>query len=102
MQELKELFWQEAEKYKVLPLLATLSTFFGILPPIDRARRRSSSGRSTPDIIHGPWQFGIFQNDFAGSHAPVPGLPADASEPNNGYSTAMRRARLLRRSAARV
>jgi len=34
VQELKDLFWQEAEKYKVLPLLATLSTFFGIVPPI--------------------------------------------------------------------
>ena len=34
VQELKELFWQEAERYKVLPLLATLSTFFGMLPPI--------------------------------------------------------------------
>ena len=33
-QELKELFWEEAERYKVLPLLATLSTFFGMLPPI--------------------------------------------------------------------
>ncbi len=32
MQELKDLFWQEAERYKVLPLLATLSTFFAILP----------------------------------------------------------------------
>jgi arylsulfatase A-like enzyme len=31
--ELKELFWAEAEKYKVLPLLATLSAFFGITPP---------------------------------------------------------------------
>jgi arylsulfatase A-like enzyme len=35
VQELKDLFWEEAERYKVLPLLATLSTFFGILPPID-------------------------------------------------------------------
>ena len=34
VQELKDLFWEEAEKYKVLPLLAALSTFFGILPPI--------------------------------------------------------------------
>ncbi len=34
VQALKDLFWEEAEKYKVLPLLATLSTFFGILPPI--------------------------------------------------------------------
>ena len=31
--ELKDLFWAEAERYKVLPLLAALSTFFGILPP---------------------------------------------------------------------
>ncbi len=34
VQELKDLFWEEAERYKVLPLLATLSTFFGIMPPI--------------------------------------------------------------------
>jgi arylsulfatase len=34
VQELKDLFWEEAEKYKVLPLLATLSTFFGIVPPM--------------------------------------------------------------------
>ena len=34
VQELKDLFWEEAERYKVLPLLATLSAFFGIVPPI--------------------------------------------------------------------
>ncbi|WP_406046993.1 arylsulfatase [Kribbella sp. NBC_00889] len=34
VRELKDLFWQEAEQYKVLPLLATLSTFFGMLPPL--------------------------------------------------------------------
>jgi arylsulfatase A-like enzyme len=32
--ELRELFWAEAEKYKVLPLLATMSAFFGIVPPL--------------------------------------------------------------------
>ena len=32
--ELKELFWQEAEKHNVLPLLAALSVFFGNLPPM--------------------------------------------------------------------
>ena len=32
--ELKQLFWEEAERYKVLPLLAALSTFFGMVPPI--------------------------------------------------------------------
>jgi arylsulfatase A-like enzyme len=32
--ELQQLFWEEAERYRVTPLLATLSTFFGIVPPI--------------------------------------------------------------------
>jgi arylsulfatase len=34
VQELKSLFWQEAERYQVLPLLATLSAFFGLVPPL--------------------------------------------------------------------
>ena len=34
VEELTALFWEEAERYKVLPLLATMSTFFGMLPPI--------------------------------------------------------------------
>ena len=34
VQELKDLFWEEAERYKVLPLLAALSAFFGLVPPI--------------------------------------------------------------------
>jgi arylsulfatase A-like enzyme len=37
--ELRGLFWQEAEKYKVLPLLATLSAFFGIAPPLPDVSR---------------------------------------------------------------
>ncbi len=32
--ELKQLFWEEAEKHNVLPLLAAFSVFFGILPPM--------------------------------------------------------------------
>ena len=32
--ELRALFWEEAERYQVLPLLATLSSFFGQLPPM--------------------------------------------------------------------
>lgn len=32
LNELKALFWQEAEKYNVTPLLAGMSTFFGFLP----------------------------------------------------------------------
>ena len=34
VKELRELFWQEAEKYKVLPLMAPLAGFFGMLPPL--------------------------------------------------------------------
>jgi arylsulfatase len=34
VEELKQLFWEEAERNRVLPLLATMSTFFGMLPPI--------------------------------------------------------------------
>ncbi len=34
VEELRALFWSEAEKYKVLPLLATLGVFFGIAPPL--------------------------------------------------------------------
>ena len=34
VEELRALFWSEAEKYLVLPLLAPLSVFFGIIPPL--------------------------------------------------------------------
>jgi arylsulfatase A-like enzyme len=34
VRELKELFWEEAEKYHVLPLLAPLAAFFGFAPPL--------------------------------------------------------------------
>ena len=43
MQELKDLFWQEAEKYKVLPLIAPLSGFFGMLPPLPAIADTSSA-----------------------------------------------------------
>jgi arylsulfatase A-like enzyme len=32
LKELQDLFWQEAEKYHVLPLLGGLAAFFGVLP----------------------------------------------------------------------
>ncbi len=54
VQELKELFWEEAEKYKVLPLLATLSAFFGILPPraeADRLEYRGDVQNVAPGMI---------------------------------------------------
>jgi arylsulfatase A-like enzyme len=34
VKELQELFWQEAEKNNVLPLLGGLTTFFGMAPPV--------------------------------------------------------------------
>ena len=34
VKELRELFWQEAEKYNVTPLLSALTSFFGIVPPL--------------------------------------------------------------------
>jgi arylsulfatase A-like enzyme len=46
VQELKELFWEEAEKYKVLPLLATLTTFFGMIPRSQTSPRLSSAATS--------------------------------------------------------
>ena len=39
--ELKELFWQEAEKYNVLPLLAGFSVFFGMLPPMPTVTKQA-------------------------------------------------------------
>jgi arylsulfatase len=42
--ELKELFWEEAEKHNALPLLAALSVFFG---SSCRRCRRSRPRRST-------------------------------------------------------
>jgi arylsulfatase A-like enzyme len=34
VKELQALFWEEAEKYQIKPLLAGFSPFFGILPPL--------------------------------------------------------------------
>ncbi|MDX1417397.1 MAG: arylsulfatase [Candidatus Promineifilaceae bacterium] len=42
--ELQELFWQEAERNRVLPLLGGLSVFFGILPPMETTTRFSFAG----------------------------------------------------------
>ena len=34
VKELQDLFWEEAEKYNIKPLLAGFAPFFGILPPL--------------------------------------------------------------------
>jgi arylsulfatase len=44
LEELKALFWQEAEQNRVLPLLGGASVFFGILPPMPTATRHTYAG----------------------------------------------------------
>ena len=50
LEELKELFWEEAEKHNVLPLLAAFSFFFGILPPMPTitTTRSTATSRTSP------------------------------------------------------
>jgi len=42
--ELKALWWQEAERHRVLPLLGGLSIFFGMLPPLPTVSRFAFAG----------------------------------------------------------
>jgi arylsulfatase A-like enzyme len=44
VQQLKDLFWQEAEKYNVLPLMAPLAPSFGMLPPFPEVTRYEFRG----------------------------------------------------------
>ena len=44
VKELRELFWQEAEKYNVLPLMAPLAGFFGMVPPLPETARYEFRG----------------------------------------------------------
>ena len=51
--ELKELFWQEAERNRALPLLGSICVFFGILPPLPTVTRYTFAGRR-PERAEGP------------------------------------------------
>ncbi len=44
LEELKALWWQEAERHKVLPLLGGFSVFFGMLPPMPTRTRFEFAG----------------------------------------------------------
>jgi arylsulfatase A-like enzyme/uncharacterized membrane protein len=44
LEELKALWWEEAEKHKVLPLLGGFSVFFGMLPPMPTRTRFEFAG----------------------------------------------------------
>ncbi|NUR48508.1 MAG: arylsulfatase [Hamadaea sp.] len=39
VKELQELFWREAERYRVLPMLGGMSIYFGIVPPMPSQTR---------------------------------------------------------------
>src|SRR6185369_442322 len=45
VEELRKLFWEEAERYQVLPILGGLSAFYGIVPPIPKASKFTYRGR---------------------------------------------------------
>jgi arylsulfatase A-like enzyme/uncharacterized membrane protein len=44
LEELKQLFWAEAERNRVLPLLGSISVFYGILPPLPTVTRFAFAG----------------------------------------------------------
>ena len=44
LKELQELFWVEAERNRVLPLMGSMSIFFGILPPLPTITRYTFTG----------------------------------------------------------
>ncbi len=44
VKELQELWWQEAERNRVLPLLAGVSVLYGVLPPLPTTTRFTFAG----------------------------------------------------------
>jgi arylsulfatase A-like enzyme len=53
LSELKALFWEEAEKYHVTPLLAGLSTFWGFLPTAGAAKSKFTYYSGVENIAPG-------------------------------------------------
>jgi arylsulfatase A-like enzyme len=45
VEELRSLFWEEAERYQVLPILGGLSSFYGIVPPMPKDTKFTYRGR---------------------------------------------------------
>jgi arylsulfatase A-like enzyme len=52
LRELQDLFWQEAEKYQVLPLLGGFAPFFGFSGPVDK-RGKFTYHQGTENIASG-------------------------------------------------
>ncbi len=72
VKELQELFWQEAEKYKVLPLMAPLAGFFGMLPPLpETAHVRVSRRRAERSLRDDPADLQPLVHDHRRAHDPT-------------------------------
>lgn len=74
LKELKELFWQEAERNRVLPLLGGLCVMFGMLPPLPAVTRLRFAG----DVQN--VQRGMIPRVFGRSYA----IEADLVVPDEG------------------
>jgi arylsulfatase A-like enzyme/uncharacterized membrane protein len=72
--ELKELFWQEAERNRVLPLLGGMAIFFGMLPPLAAVTRFSFAG-DVQNVQRGmtPYVYGRSYSIEAELHVPEEG-----------------------------
>ena len=72
VEELKALFWEEAEKYNVQPLLATLAAFYGMVPPLpEQGKQEISRGRSKRALGDDPADLQPLLHDQRGSGDPT-------------------------------
>ena len=74
VQELQELWWKEAERNRVLPLMAGFSVIYGILPPLPTQTRFTFAG----DVQNVMW--GMIPRIFGRSYA----IEADLVVPESG------------------
>jgi arylsulfatase A-like enzyme/uncharacterized membrane protein len=74
VQELQELWWQEAERNRVLPLMAGFSVLYGILPPLPTQSRYTFAG----DVDNVQW--GMIPRVFGRSYA----IEAELQVPEGG------------------
>lgn len=80
LKELKALFWEEAEKYHVTPLLAGMSSFFGFLPTAAAAKTKFTFYPGVQNI--GP---GMIPHVYGTSYA----IEADLEIPAGGVEGAI-------------
>jgi arylsulfatase len=74
VKELQELWWSEAERNRVLPLMAGLSVIYGILPPLPTNTRLTFAG----DVQNVSW--GMVPKIFGRSYS----IKADLTVPETG------------------